>query len=436
MAEAAPQIPPSKLTALIAEFESSQDANAKDKIWQGLSAIFRKFWDEKILDPTEGPIPDAECDVVIRILDRNGKGNTPQSEAVARAMITQHTWRRILNELHSNRPLGSLVFSILKEPEPAKRATLIDELYRVNQGKANHLTGPSGNAICAFMAAYDPLDVLSIISLKDRRSLIEYFNFPVSLNWESSSMGLRIVESGKAILTGLHGLGVTGSASTLSRFCYFAPVRALWKAESTVKTPDGVVSVTVPAPPESSSPSNGDEVAPEDEIRESFQIQALLAKIGSSMGFKIWLPRGDRGRVLKAWSAGEGELIDELPLGYDSVTLKTVEQIDVLWLKSRTVARAFEVEHSTAIYSGLLRMADLVALQPNTNIRLHIVAPDVKRDKVFQEINRPVFSLADRPLRGLCTFLSYDSVRELADNPFLTRLRDGVLDDYQEIAEA
>ena len=28
-----------------------------------------------------------------------------------------------------------------------------------------------------------------------------------------------------------------------------------------------------------------------------------------------------------------------------------------------------------AIYSGLLRMADLLALQPNMNIRLHIVAP-------------------------------------------------------------
>jgi hypothetical protein len=38
--------------------------------------------------------------------------------------------------------------------------------------------------------------------------------------------------------------------------------------------------------------------------------------------------------------------------------------------------RAFEVEHTTAIYSGLLRMADLLSLVPNMDIKLHIVAPE------------------------------------------------------------
>ena len=46
----------------------------------------------------------------------------------------------------------------------------------------------------------------------------------------------------------------------------------------------------------------------------------------------------------------------------------------------RSIVRAFEVEHTTAVYSGLLRMADLLALQPNMDIRLHIVAPDERRD--------------------------------------------------------
>ena len=69
------------------------------------------------------------------------------------------------------------------------------------------------------------------------------------------------------------------------------------------------------------------------------------------------------------------KLLDVLPLNYDDTTLRTVEQIDVLWLKGRSMARAFEIEHTTAVYSGLLRMADLLALQPNMDIRLHIVAP-------------------------------------------------------------
>jgi hypothetical protein len=125
-----------------------------------------------------------------------------------------------------------------------------------------------------------------------------------------------------------------------------------------------------------------------------------------------------------------------LPLNYDETTLKTIEQIDVIWLKGRAITRAFEVEHTTSIYSGLLRMADLLALQPNMDIRLHIVAPIERRDKVFQEIRRPVFSLLERtPLSEVCTFLSYASLRELAQQPHLSHLSDSVLDEYEESAE-
>jgi hypothetical protein len=84
-------------------------------------------------------------------------------------------------------------------------------------------------------------------------------------------------------------------------------------------------------------------------------------------------------------------LLDRLPLNYDDTTLRTIEQIDVLWLRRRSIVRAFEVEHSTSVYSGILRMADLLALQPNMDIRLHIVAPVTKHDKVFSEFAGPYF---------------------------------------------
>lgn len=50
--------------------------------------------------------------------------------------------------------------------------------------------------------------------------------------------------------------------------------------------------------------------------------------------------------------------------------MKTIEQIDVLWLKRRSIVRAFEVEHTTSVCSGLLRMADLLVMQPN--LRMHL----------------------------------------------------------------
>src|SRR5207237_4637056 len=126
----------------------------------------------------------------------------------------------------------------------------------------------------------------------------------------------------------------------------------------------------------------------------------------------IWLPRADRTAVLKEWKNEQHALLERLPLNYDDTTLRTVEQIDVLWLRGRSIVRAFEVEHTTSVYSGILRMADLLALRPNMDIRLHIVAPAGRRDKVFSELRRPVFSLLDRgPLSETCTYLSYESVR-------------------------
>ena len=154
------------------------------------------------------------------------------------------------------------------------------------------------------------------------------------------------------------------------------------------------------------------------------------------MGYSIWLPMADRSRVLEHWKPNSGSLLDRLPLNYDETTLDTIKRIDVLWLKGRSIRRAFEVEHTTAIYSGLLRMADLCALLPNINIPLHIVAPESRRDKVFQEITRPVFSLLENsPLSKRCTYLPYGGVEELGAMEYLAHTTDGILDEFAEPAE-
>ncbi|MBZ0282893.1 MAG: EVE domain-containing protein [Anaerolineae bacterium] len=196
---------------------------------------------------------------------------------------------------------------------------------------------------------------------------------------------------------------------------------------------DKTITVSVP---QSSDQETFSVSADFSELRESFKIQALIANIGAKMGMKIWLPRSDRSRVLSEWADSDSSLLDRLPLNYDDTTLKTIEQIDVLWLKGRAIARAFEVEHTTSIYSGILRMADLLALQPNIDIRLHIVAPEERRDNVFEQILRPVFSLLDGgPLSESCTYISYDSLRELAKLKHISHYVDSVLDEYAEIAE-
>jgi len=208
---------------------------------------------------------------------------------------------------------------------------------------------------------------------------------------------------------------------------------------STVRTLDREVVVEVPddAEADAATPSKvGASTGPSDD-RVSITMQARLAEIGAKMGFRVWVPRNDKARVGEHLSDDASKaLIDGLPLNYDDVTLRTIENIDVLWLKGRSMARAFEVEHTTAVYSGILRMADLLALQPNMEIRLHIVAPSDKRDKVFREIKRPVFSLLDRgPLYEYCTYLSYEAVTAIASTPHLSHMNDSILEEYVEHAD-
>lgn len=172
------------------------------------------------------------------------------------------------------------------------------------------------------------------------------------------------------------------------------------------------------------------------EERESILIQSILAAIGEKLGYKIWIPKSDRSRVLNKWKPKRNNtLLDELPLVFDGPTLKVIENIDVLWIKRHSIVRAFEVEGTTAIYSGILRMADLLSLQPMLDIKIHIVASSERREMVFEQINRPVFVFMERgPLSELCTYISYDSVVELGKEPHLEHMNDSIVDEYAEFA--
>ena len=81
-------------------------------------------------------------------------------------------------------------------------------------------------------------------------------------------------------------------------------------------------------------------------------------------------------------------------------------------------------------------MADLMALQPNLNIKTHIVAPIDRKAKVLMEISRPVFAfLENGPLAESCTYISYDAIKELAHENRLEYMSDKVIEEYEEYAE-
>lgn len=146
---------------------------------------------------------------------------------------------------------------------------------------------------------------------------------------------------------------------------------------------------------------------------EHTEIQYLLLRLGNDLGFKVWVAKNDKNKQHNGGSFSEiPNIITELPLQFDSQTNKTIKLIDVLWLKGNSIEAAFEIESTTSIYSGLLRMSDLIAMQPNLNISLYLVAPDSRRDKVMAEINRPTFSRMSQPLSEICRFISFSKIKE------------------------
>lgn len=146
---------------------------------------------------------------------------------------------------------------------------------------------------------------------------------------------------------------------------------------------------------------------------EHTEIQYLLLKLGSDMGFDIWAAKNDRGREYKGKKIiNIPRIKSELPNQFDEITNKTIEMIDVIWLLKNTFIAAFEIESTTSIYSGLLRMSDLIAMQPNVNIPLYLVAPDERREKVISEINRATFSRLSPRLSEICRFISFSDLKE------------------------
>jgi hypothetical protein len=276
-----------------------------------------------------------------------------------------------------------------------------------------------------------PDRVERISSNNDRRKILKAFGCGSArevANWNDRQLDDKLME--------LRARLQTEQPSAVLDF-YEPPLKERWSGEQIIKTVEGEVEVTVPR--DEDELEDKETVLPETkppEARQSIQIQAKLARIGAVMGFKVWVPRSDRGRVSEFLQAREqAALLQDLPLNFDDTTMYTVEQIDVLWARGRAIYRAFEVEQTTAVYSGLLRMADLLALQPNMDIRLHIVAPDERREKVFTEMKRPVFSVLERgPLSRRSTFLSYESIEAMNSLEHLAHTNDSIIAEYEEYA--
>lgn len=142
-----------------------------------------------------------------------------------------------------------------------------------------------------------------------------------------------------------------------------------------------------------------------EQDRTHTEVQAWLRDLGLALGFDVWVANNDRNRSWADGRLGDG-CLSVLPQAIEALAAAdTIRLIDVLWLDGKTsqVSAAFEVEHTTSIYSGIVRLLDLAlgAGSDGTN-RLYLVAPDAREEDVRAQLKRPAFSrIADLQVRYL-----------------------------------
>lgn len=139
--------------------------------------------------------------------------------------------------------------------------------------------------------------------------------------------------------------------------------------------------------------------------RTHTEIQGWLRDLGQSLGFDVWIAANDVGRAYCGGRLGDG-CLRSLPLPIEQAPgADAVRLIDVIWLERSTgkVAGAFEVEHTTSIYSGIVRLLDLALGDLDQPVRgLFLVAPDAREGDVRAQLARPAFSrVADLQVRFL-----------------------------------
>jgi hypothetical protein len=126
-------------------------------------------------------------------------------------------------------------------------------------------------------------------------------------------------------------------------------------------------------------------------VSQHSEIIAILAEVGDAQDYKIWIGKKEQAdsasgiiekkRTLRSYVNASVSNISNL------VDAKTVEMIDLLWIKGQKIVAAFEVESTTTMTSGLVRGSNL-----SHDIPKYLVIPEEREDQLKRKMKSPMFA--------------------------------------------
>jgi type II restriction enzyme len=143
------------------------------------------------------------------------------------------------------------------------------------------------------------------------------------------------------------------------------------------------------------------------------EMQYHLLKIGNALGYDVIAASNDRSRQHCGNSFSFMSLQQFPEINLDKETLNTVKLIDVLWFKKSTnnVIAAFEVEKSTSIYSGILRLTDLSYTIAEGDEVFYLIVPDKREKDVCMQLCRPSIKQNNVPIK----YILFSELRSQCD---------------------
>lgn len=130
------------------------------------------------------------------------------------------------------------------------------------------------------------------------------------------------------------------------------------------------------------------------------EAECILLKLGLLLGFDTYTP--DKSKEAFGESLSKYTTLKDLPPFTHEDYLKTVKEIDVIWFREEFPEMCFEVEHTTGVALGLLRLYHVRRF----NVGLYIVAPKKVETKYTTEVSKEPF----RQVEDRYKFRSYEDL--------------------------
>lgn len=217
---------------------------------------------------------------------------------------------------------------------------------------------------------------------------------------------------------GVRYLAITEAMKSLQKRCGFEDlsladefVELVFHGKLGLFGPEPPVEPPTPEPPSTSTEGG-------EETEQHLYMQYCLIKIGQMRGHDVWVAANDRNKSYQETSFSSLTL-PELPHFAGPDVLNIAKMIDVIWFKKGTASPVcfFEIEHSTSVYSGLLRLNDVRIDYPVP--KAFIVSAQGRRQLFDRQIGRRTF--VNSELSEVCQFLSYDDVKKVVQSSEIIR---------------